>query len=77
MVSVDHPIQKRPTTLESRCDNCEGKFEDISNRMDEFRDRLSINGWERTKAVWTVPQGFGNDTSVISDPGPLAIFTEL
>ncbi|KAG6833418.1 hypothetical protein H0H87_007403 [Tephrocybe sp. NHM501043] len=30
--------------------------------MDEFRDRLFINGWERTKAVWTVPQGFGNET---------------
>ncbi|KIM37888.1 hypothetical protein M413DRAFT_421160 [Hebeloma cylindrosporum] len=37
-------------------------FEDISTRMDEFRTRLIINGWERTKAVWTVPQGFGNDT---------------
>ncbi|KAF8154280.1 hypothetical protein B0H34DRAFT_784208 [Crassisporium funariophilum] len=44
------------------CDNCKGSFEDISTRMDEFRDRLFINGWERTKAVWTVPQGFGNDT---------------
>jgi len=44
------------------CDNCGGKFEDISTRMDEFKDRLFINGWERTKAVWTVPQGFGNET---------------
>ncbi|KAF5376671.1 hypothetical protein D9615_007900 [Tricholomella constricta] len=44
------------------CDNCLGKFEDISTRMDEFRDRLFINGWDRTKAVWTVPQGFGNET---------------
>ncbi|KAH9476841.1 hypothetical protein JR316_0010757 [Psilocybe cubensis] len=44
------------------CDNCKGSFEDISTRMDEFRERNFINGWERTKAVWTVPQGFGNDT---------------
>ncbi|KAF8064328.1 hypothetical protein FPV67DRAFT_215032 [Lyophyllum atratum] len=45
------------------CDNCLGKFEDISTRMDEFQERLFINGWDRTKAVWTVPQGFGNETS--------------
>jgi len=44
------------------CDNCKGTFEDISNRMDEFAQRNFINGWERTKAVWTVPQGFGDDT---------------
>ncbi|KAF9474514.1 hypothetical protein BDN70DRAFT_908482 [Pholiota conissans] len=44
------------------CDNCKGSFEDISTRMDEFKERIFINGWERTKAVWTVPQGFGNDT---------------
>ncbi|KAF8637158.1 hypothetical protein AX17_003062 [Amanita inopinata Kibby_2008] len=47
------------------CDNCQGSFEDISTRMDEFRERLFINGWERTKAVWTVPQGFGNETRVL------------
>ncbi|KAF9446852.1 hypothetical protein P691DRAFT_672690 [Macrolepiota fuliginosa MF-IS2] len=44
------------------CDNCKGSFEDISTRMDEFKQRLFINGWDRTKAVWTVPQGFGNET---------------
>jgi len=44
------------------CDNCVGDFEDISTRMDEFKERLFINGWERTKAVWTVPQAFGNET---------------
>ncbi|KAH0580021.1 hypothetical protein H2248_002836 [Termitomyces sp. 'cryptogamus'] len=44
------------------CDNCKGSFEDISTRMDEFRERLFVNGWERSKAVWTVPQAFGNDT---------------
>lgn len=50
----------------NRCDNCKGSFEDISTRMDEFRERLFINGWERTKAVWTVPQAFGDEMSVIS-----------
>ncbi|KAF8900151.1 hypothetical protein CPB84DRAFT_1779443 [Gymnopilus junonius] len=44
------------------CDNCKGNFQDISTRMDEFRERNFINGWELNKAVWTVPQGFGNDT---------------
>ncbi|KAL0952639.1 hypothetical protein HGRIS_006885 [Hohenbuehelia grisea] len=44
------------------CDNCHGSFEDISTRMDEFAERLFINGWDRTKAVWAVPQGFGNET---------------
>ena len=42
----------------ARCDNCKGSFQDISTRMDEFKDRLFVNGWERTKAVWTVPQAF-------------------
>jgi len=44
------------------CDNCQGVLEDISNRMDDFKERLFINGWDRTKSVWTVPQGFGNET---------------
>lgn len=47
------------------CDNCHGEFEDISNRMDEFADRLFDLGWDRTKAVWAVPQAFGDDTSVL------------
>ncbi|KAI8996265.1 hypothetical protein BD414DRAFT_477309 [Trametes punicea] len=41
------------------CDNCKGDFEDISTRMDEFAERRFIDGWELTKAIWTVPQGFG------------------
>ncbi|KAJ7125148.1 hypothetical protein C8R44DRAFT_132693 [Mycena epipterygia] len=44
------------------CDNCHTGFPDIATRMDEFKQRLFINGWELTKAVWTVPQGFGNET---------------
>ena len=51
----------------SRCDNCKGSFQDISTRMDEFRDRLFVNGWERRKAVWTVPQAFGNNRFVDID----------
>ncbi|KAJ4480847.1 hypothetical protein J3R30DRAFT_3287655 [Lentinula aciculospora] len=44
------------------CDNCKGSFADISTRMDEFYERAFIEGWELEKVVWTVPQGFGNDT---------------
>ena len=29
--------------------------------MDAFAERLSALGWDRTKAVWTVPQAFGGD----------------
>ena len=42
------------------CDDCNGDFEDISTRMDEFAYRLWATGWELTKSVWTVPQGFGS-----------------
>ena len=44
------------------CDNCVGEFEDISQRIDQFGDRLEALGWERTKAVWTVPQAFGGSS---------------
>ncbi|KAI3614836.1 hypothetical protein WG66_003340 [Moniliophthora roreri] len=44
------------------CDNCKGSFEDISDRMDTFKKRIFINGWELEKVVWTVPQAFGNET---------------
>ena len=46
------------------CDNCKGSFEDISTRMDEFAQRLFDLGWDRSKAVWAVPQAFGDDTYV-------------
>jgi hypothetical protein len=32
--------------------------------MDNFTYRLNVNGWERTKAVWTVPQAFGDSEYV-------------
>ncbi|KZT00619.1 uncharacterized protein LAESUDRAFT_533884 [Laetiporus sulphureus 93-53] len=41
------------------CDDCKGDFEDISTRMDMFSYRMWVNGWDRTKTLWTVPQGFG------------------
>ncbi|KAF8178672.1 hypothetical protein K438DRAFT_1977899 [Mycena galopus ATCC 62051] len=50
------------------CDNCHTDpktgtgFPNIATRMDEFKQRIFINGWELTKSVWTVPQGFGNET---------------
>ena len=27
--------------------------------MDEFTDRRFVQGWEHSKSIWTVPQGFG------------------
>ncbi|KAH9008415.1 hypothetical protein EDB84DRAFT_96555 [Lactarius hengduanensis] len=42
------------------CDNCVGDFEDIRNRMDDFAMRLEVLGWERSKSVWAIPQGFGS-----------------
>jgi hypothetical protein len=44
------------------CDNCAGNFTDVSHRMDTFANRDRALGWELTKAAWTVPQGFGNET---------------
>jgi len=44
-----------------RCDNCHGQFEDISDRIDQFADRLFDDGWDRTKSIWSVPQAFGNE----------------
>ena len=36
-----------------------GSYFDISDRVASFKYRLEVMGWERTKAVWTVPQAFG------------------
>ncbi|KAF9228162.1 hypothetical protein BS17DRAFT_725128 [Gyrodon lividus] len=38
-----------------------GTYFDISERVASFKNRLKVMGWERTKAVWTVPQAFGGD----------------
>jgi len=50
------------------CDNCKGSLTDISDRMDEFNQRLDLLGRSRSTTVWTVPQGFGNDTYWPRDP---------
>ncbi|OLN88217.1 hypothetical protein CCHL11_00133 [Colletotrichum chlorophyti] len=42
------------------CDDCEGRFEDISTRLDEFYRRDEILGWQKTQ--WFAPQAFGNET---------------
>lgn len=42
------------------CDNCEGSFEDISDRVDAYSERDEILGWQKTQ--WSVPQAFGNET---------------
>jgi hypothetical protein len=47
------------------CDNCKGQFEDIRDRISQFKERMEVLGWERTKSVWTVPQGFGGSEYVL------------
>ena len=36
-----------------------GTYFDVSDRITSFKNRLEVMGWERAKAVWTVPQAFG------------------
>ncbi|RMD43855.1 hypothetical protein DV735_g1359, partial [Chaetothyriales sp. CBS 134920] len=40
------------------CDDCNGTFEDISVRIDEFVHRDNILGWD--KVHWSAPQAFGD-----------------
>lgn len=42
------------------CDDCHGAFEDISDRIDEFKRRDELLGWDKTH--WSAPQAFGNET---------------
>jgi hypothetical protein len=42
------------------CDNCQGNIYDIKARIQTFKDRLNILGYDRTKTVWTTPQAFGS-----------------
>jgi len=44
------------------CDDCEGSFADVATRVDMFNERLSVDGRSRGVSVWSVPQGFGNET---------------
>ncbi|KAH7890176.1 hypothetical protein F5I97DRAFT_1965248 [Phlebopus sp. FC_14] len=45
-----------------------GSYFDISERGASFGNRLQVMGWERTKAVWTVPQGFGGEEYWVRAP---------
>ncbi|KAG1732635.1 uncharacterized protein EDB91DRAFT_664266 [Suillus paluster] len=42
------------------CDNCQGTLSDIKTRVQTYRNRLNILGFDRTKSVWTTPQAFGS-----------------
>jgi hypothetical protein len=42
------------------CDDCNGRFEDISDRLDNFAYYDEIIGWPKTH--WSAPQAFGNET---------------
>ena len=42
------------------CDNCKGYIYDIKARIQTFKDRLDILGYDRSKTVWTTPQAFGS-----------------
>ncbi|EKG10780.1 Glycoside hydrolase subgroup catalytic core [Macrophomina phaseolina MS6] len=42
------------------CDDCNGAFEDISDRLDVFAHRDEVLGWQKTH--WGAPQAFGNET---------------
>ncbi|CUA78134.1 hypothetical protein RSOLAG22IIIB_02752 [Rhizoctonia solani] len=44
------------------CDNCQGRLEDISDRLDQYRDRLVWQGRARDVVVWSVPQAFGEES---------------
>ena len=62
--SVEWHTPCTPDFGDCGCDNCKGEFEDISNRMDEFAQRLYILNEQRTKTVWAVPQAFGGSECV-------------
>ncbi|KAG2151026.1 uncharacterized protein EDB93DRAFT_317723 [Suillus bovinus] len=42
------------------CDNCKGTLYDVKARVQTFKNRLNILGFDRTKSVWTTPQAFGS-----------------
>lgn len=42
------------------CDNCNGAFEDISDRLDSFAHFDDVLGWQKTH--WGAPQAFRNET---------------
>ncbi|KAI5990410.1 hypothetical protein EDD15DRAFT_2388785 [Pisolithus albus] len=57
------PVWKTPCTPDfghCGCDNCKGGLIDIKARVQTYKDRLDILGYDRTKTVWTTPQAFGS-----------------
>lgn len=42
------------------CDDCNGRFEDVSDRLDNFAYFDEVIGWP--KVHWGAPQAFGNET---------------
>ncbi|KAG2757736.1 hypothetical protein P692DRAFT_20813807 [Suillus brevipes Sb2] len=42
------------------CDNCQGTLSDVKTRVQTYKERLNILGFDRTKSVWTTPQAFGS-----------------
>ncbi|PYI24146.1 hypothetical protein BO99DRAFT_478667 [Aspergillus violaceofuscus CBS 115571] len=50
------------------CDDCLGRFEDISTRLDTFQQFDEVVGWE--KVHWAAPQAFGNETFWTRYPSP-------
>ena len=62
--SVKYNTPCGPDQGDCGCDNCAGDFEDIRQRMNDFRMRLEVLGWERMKSIMTIPQGFGSQEYV-------------
>ena len=50
------------------CDNCHGDLTDITARIQTFKNRLYILGYDRTKAVWTTLHAIGSGASVEAFP---------
>ena len=48
------------------CDDCSGRFEDISDRLDHFAYFDDIIGWPKTH--WGAPQAFGNQSYWTGSP---------
>ncbi|RDW82700.1 hypothetical protein BP6252_03812 [Coleophoma cylindrospora] len=51
------------------CDDCDGTFEDVSNRLDLYTEYQEILGLAQ-KPQWGVPQAFGNETFWSRYPTP-------
>ncbi|KIM61745.1 hypothetical protein SCLCIDRAFT_51353, partial [Scleroderma citrinum Foug A] len=53
------PVWHTPCTRDfghCGCDICKGGLIDIRARIQTYKDRLNILGYDRSKTVWTMPQ---------------------